>query len=546
MNAKKNTAWIALIVIMFFIPTGCKKITDPLENLKLIIDYNLIKTTVDFHIKDAATGQYLGSEASNSALIIISGRDAQGIVDPIGAKLKDNSVKVNRGLASVGISPAPAYVPSETKPVQFSIVVIAPGYLTSTKQISITQTGRNFVEVILVKLDNTPNGVSAIQQPNAATLQNGTVVNSSTVVLPDAGVSLGIPQGLVMKDANGNMLQGGISVTMVHFDPTESQAINAFPGGMLPTVKRSNGAVQSGMFYTAGFVAIEITDQNGRVASSFVNGTLALTSEISSQVYNPNNNGPVAAGDQVGIWSLNENTSQWQEEGTATIYSEDGKLKVTANLSHLSYYAYNWFYNNICEQGRQFIFNVTPPLSGSFLVKANVYRQADNILLFRGLLWASNGEPVFITGLPQNTPIRIQWDTENSPFLSVSPESQNMLLNNPCDNTPVQVNLTVDNNQYSTITIQVSVYCPNQPELVIKPSFIAYCQSTSGGPIIPIEMFEGSAIVSGITLGEVYNVWVIYQGKEYNAEATPTQTSYSLIDLTLPADVCDEVFGSGN
>lgn len=547
MNTKSNTIWVVIIALLLFIPTSCKKITNPLDNLKLIIDYNLIKTTVDFHIKDAATGQFLGAEASNNALIIISGRDAQGIVDPIGARLKDNSVKVNRGLASVGISPAPAYTPSESKPVQFSIVVMSPGYLTTTTQISITQTGRHFVEVVLVRLNNTPNGVMATQQNGAATLQNGAVINGATIVVPETGTSLSLPQGLVMRDANGNLLQGEINITMVHFDPTNPQAINAFPGGLLPTVKRSNGTVQSGMFYTAGFVAIEITDQNGRVASTFQNGTLGLVTEINSQIYNPNNGGLVAAGNTVGIWSLNESNGQWQEEGSATIMSEDGKLKASAELSHLSYYAFNWFYGNLCEQGRPFNFNISPSLPGSFLIQANIYRQADNVLLTRALMWVSNGQPAYMTGMPTNTPVRIEWNTENSPFLSVSPESQNMLLDQICGSTPAQVNLLVNNNnQFTTITFQVSVYCADQPELVIYPSFTAYCQLASGGPVIPIEMVQGNATVSGITLGEIYTVWVIYEGKEYSAQATPTQNVYSLIDFEIPTEVCNEVFGGGN
>ena len=545
MNTKRISVWMVMLALVLLTPAGCKKITNPLDNLKLIIDYNLIKTTVDFHIKDASTGQYLGSEVSLQALIIIAGRDAQGIVDPIGGKLKDNSIKVNRGLASVGISPAPAYTPSADKPVQFSIVVKAPGYLTTTRQVSITSTGRHFVEVSLVQLNNTPNGVTATQQNGAATLQNGSVSASSVVVLPNAGTSLSIPQGLIMKDAGGNLLQGEVNVTIVHFDPTQTQAVNAFPGGLLPTVKRADGSVQKGAFYTAGFVAIQVTDQNGRVAANFQNGALGLTTEINSQVYNPNNNGPVASGNTVGIWSLNEGNGQWQEEGSATIVSEDGKLKVTANLTHLSYYAFNWFSGNICEQGRPFVFNITPALQGSFLIGAKVYRQVDGALLTRALMWVSNGEPVYMTGMPRNTPIQIEWDTENSPFLIVDPGSQHMLLDELCGTTPAEVNLIRSSAQLTTITFDVSVFCVNKPDVVIYPSFTAYCQLLSGGPIIPIEMVQGQATVSGIILGENYYIWVVYDGEEYGTEATATQNTYSFLDFEIPADVCDEVFGGG-
>ncbi len=544
MNIKRTVGWIFLLPLFILTPSACKKITNPLDNLKLIIDYNLIKTTVDFHIKDATTGQYLGSDVSREALIIISGKDAQGVVDPVGGKLKDNAVKVTRGLASIGISPAPAYTPSATKPVEFSIVVMAPGYLTTTRQVSLTQTGRHFIEISMVNLNNTPNGVNATQQNGAANLNNGSVTAGATVQIPVAGTNLNIPQGLIMKDANGNLLQGQINVTIVHFDPTVVSAINAFPGGMLTTVKRANGSSQKGIFYSAGFVAIDIIDQNGRVASIFENGTLTLTTDVSNQVYNPNNGGPVSDGNSVGIWSLSESNGQWQEEGSTTIFSEGGKLKVTANLSHLSYYAFNWFGGNLCEQGRPFVFNINPSLQGSFLIKALVYRQSDNALLTTSLMWITDGQPVYMTGMPQNIPIRIEWSTENSPFLLVDQASQNMLLDELCGSTPAQVNLIVNNNnQYSNISFQVSVYCADRPDLIIYPSFTAYCQLASGGPVIPIELIQGAASVSGILLGEVYYVWVIYDGNEYGVEATPTQTQYSLIDFEIPADVCNEVFG---
>ncbi|MBK9291587.1 MAG: hypothetical protein IPM52_08170 [Bacteroidetes bacterium] len=543
----RQISWMALLLILMSVPPACKKITNPLENLKLIIDYNLIKTTIDFHIKDAATGEFLGSDASRDAIIIISGKDAQGVLDPVGGRLKDNTVKVNRGMAAIGISPAPAYTPSADKPVQFSIVVMAPGYLTMTRQISITQTGRHFVEVTMVKLNNTPNGVTATQQSGAANVQNGTVTASSTVTLPQVNTNLSIPQGLVMKDANGNPLQGDINVTMVHFDPTEAQALNSFPGGLMPTVKRSNGQVQQGMFYTASFVAIEIIDQYGRVAATFENGTLLLTTPVNSQVFNPEVNGAVAPGQTVGIWSLNENTGQWQEEGSTTIFSQDGMLKVSANLTHLSYYAFNWFTGNICEQGSPFVFNISPAMQGSFLIGAKIFRQADNVMLTRAMVWVSNGQPVFMTNMPRNTPVRIEWDTENSPFLSVDPGSQNLLLNEICGSSPVQVNLIANSSgQFTTITFQASVYCADKPEVVIYPSFTAYCQAVTGGPVIPIEMVQGQAVVSGIVLGQEYNIWVIYDGKEYSTVATATQNSYSWLDFEIPANVCEEVFGGGN
>jgi len=36
---------------------------------------------------------------------------------------------------------------------------------------------------------------------------------------------------------------------------------------------------------------------------------------------------------------------------------------------------------------------------------------------------------------------------------------------------------------------------------------------------------------------------MIYDGEEYTTEINVTQNEYSYMDVEIPADVCDEVFG---
>lgn len=543
------TSWFLLV--FFFLGAGisCKKVTNPLDNMQLLIDYNLIKTTIDVHIHDAATGELLGKEMSQAVSLTITGRDSDAVVDVLGMTPKNNRFSVNRGIANMALSPKLGYTPSETNRISYNIVVTLPGYLTTTQQVNITKTGRNFVSIHVVPLNNTPSGVAAIVAPGVATtLPGGQVTSPATVTLPDGEATIQIPEGIVMRDVQGNILSGNLNVTVVHFDNTDPNALAAFPGGLTPTVQRLDGSTESGMFYSAGFVAIEITDDQGRQANQFFDGAIALTSTVSSATYNPLTQTNIAAGDIVPLWSLDESTGIWTEEGTAVVENNNGTLEFNVELTHLSYYNFDWFLGAMCEIGRPFVFTANQSIEGSFLLKAHVYRLDDNSFINTIMMWANTLEPIFTSWVPQGIGLEIVWDTENSPFIEVAPSSQPTIVYDLCGTDPINVELFLNNsNEYTTVTMLVSVYCVDEPDVIIRPSFTANCQNiSSGGPIIPVEMVEGVATVPGVKLGDTYLVWITYDDEEYSTEVVVTQDNYSYLNVEISADICDEIFGDGN
>lgn len=551
MKKKITTILSWFFAAAFFLGAGvsCKKITNPLDNMQLLIDYNLIKTTIDVHVTDAASGQLLSKEMSNATTLTIAGRDAEAVVDVLGMTPENNQFAVNRGIANMALSPKLGYTPSETNRISYNIIVSLPGYLTTTQQVNITKTGRTFVNVEVIPLNDTPSGVVAIVEPGAATtLPGGQVAAPATVTMPDGEASLHIPEGVVMRDAQGNTLSGNLNVTVVHFDNTDPAALAAFPGGLTPTVERLDGNTESGMFYSAGFVAIEIMDDQGRQASEFFDGTIALTSVVSPETYNPITQTNIAPGDIVPLWSLDESTGIWTEEGTAVVENNNGVLEFNIELTHLSYYNFDWFLGVMCEVGRPFVFTANQPIEGSFLLKGHVYRLDDNSFINTIMMWVSTLEPVLTSWVPQGVGVKIEWDTENSPFISIAPSSQPTIVDDLCGSAPVNVDLIVNNStEFTTVTMEVSVFCVDDPDVVIKPSFTANCQNiTSGGPVIPVEMVEGIAVVQGIKLGDTYLVWITYDGEEYSTEVVVTQDNYSYLDVEIPADICEEIFGEGN
>lgn len=549
MRLFRQIAYLLIVAALFIPVNACKKPVNPLENLELILDYNIIKTTIDVQLVDATTGNILGSLQSSDAYISFSGPDQDAVVDVLGVRPSNKKFPVTRGISTLALIPNDPYDPTPDNAVTINLIAHVPGYLTSPKEVNITQTGRNFVSISVLPLDNPPSGVYIRQEPSATTANGGRVTAPTTVTVPGGSATVTIPEGIMIRDAGGNPLSGGLNVTVVSFDPTEPEALAAFPGGLTPTVNRLDGSTQNGTFYSAGFVAIEITDQNGNAATTFEDGTVQLISEINPETYNPLTETNIVAGDEIPYWSLDENTGVWTEEGTATAQLVDGQLQFEVQLSHLSYYNFDWLIGLLCPNGSPFVFNTNLPIPGPFLMKGYVYRQDDNALINTILMWVQNNEPVYTTFAPAGIPVYIVWDTENSTYISVDPGSQPTYIDDLCSSQTVNVNLIVSTDpNIKTISVNVSLFCPTDPVTRIEPSFTAYYipKDDPGATPIAIEMVAGLATIPGIYIGNTYYFWITYNEEEYGADITVTQETYTYLDYEIPADVCDEVVNAVN
>lgn len=540
-----SLVFIAMAAAILLPVNACKKPVSPLEGLQLIIDYNLIKTTTDIQFTDITTGQVLSGEASRGAYVSYQGPGKELVVDVLGIAPSNKEFAINRGIATLAYIPGQGNEPSLNKSIDLNLIANIPGYLTTVRQSSVTKTGRSFVNVNVVPLNNPPSGVAVRQAPNAANAQQGRVVVPAEVQTPEGSARVIIPQGMLVRDANGNQLQGSLNVTLVRFNNTNPTAQKCLPGGSIPRVQRQDGSVQKGMFFSAGFVAVEISDEAGRKAASFDDGMVTLVKQIDPQTYNPLTKTTVAPGDKVSVWSLNEETGDWKEEGLATAELVNNILQFTAYLKHLSYYHFAWFTDTNCPSGKPVSFVADAPLPGPFLIKGNVFRQEDNAFIDQVLFWVQNNQPLFITNAPAGIPVYIEWNTEGSPFINVAPDSQVTYIDDLCNSQPVTVNLNItqDPNQ-KTVLIQISLFCPTDPVVTIKPTFTAYYVPSQGGQNpIPIEMVEGVATIPGIYLGQSYYVWVIYDGQEYGTDVVITQDNYTYLDYEIPAEICDEING---
>jgi len=110
---------------------ACKKVTNPLEGVSLIVNYDVVKTTFDIQFLDAATGELIGESGDLELTITPVGQDRYHVLDISGVHYEQ--YYSGNGKLSLGIDPA--IVPTPENPVSFTLLVSGGNYLPSAKYI---------------------------------------------------------------------------------------------------------------------------------------------------------------------------------------------------------------------------------------------------------------------------------------------------------------------------------------------------------------------------------------------------------------------------
>ncbi|MDP3462239.1 MAG: hypothetical protein Q8S18_05550 [Bacteroidales bacterium] len=531
-----------LLMVTIFTGLSCKKLKDVTDGAKLIVDFNIIETSIDVKLYDAKTGQLIGFDDDKSVTITITGSDKNGVLDATGLQPANNQYLSQKGILGLALNPNSEYTPSSMRTVSFNIVARLEGYLTTSQHVSLSATGKNFVRINMVALDNPPDGVTVLNESGLGNVFNGQLEESVVVTTPGNMAELTIPAGITMKDADGIALSGPLDILLVHFDNTVDEAMSAFPGGLMTNVNLMDGSTADGMFFSAGFVAIEIRDGSGRQAKTFENGTLGLISVVGDNTFNPEAQRNVAAGDVIPLWSYDEETGMWTEEDELIIESNEGSFQISAQLSHLSYFNFDWFWTEYCTYGPEFNFIVNGDVCDCFPLEGVMRRQSDNAVISWLYFWICQDEPVQTFFAPANIPVYIEWFDENNPTITVNAEYQPTMIDNLCQGTPITIYLTAV--PYGTIvTAEVEAYCASDPNFIIRPNFSVYFHKAGDLNLRYAEMVNGYAEICGVEVGATYYIFCYYDGTYYYEPFTVTQTSYEYINFELPAEVCSEVFG---
>ncbi|MEM1096183.1 MAG: hypothetical protein AAGJ10_16415 [Bacteroidota bacterium] len=347
-----------LCVAASLIIVGCdvSNLADDIEDA-LDVKVSLPGTEVDLvvQILDATTGDLIEEPVN----VRLEGEDAALIIDPLFFEPIQNTTTE---VGVVNLAVASESVPTEADPLRINVVVSSDGYVTTGQSLLIVGEEANVFEIRMISLTSAPpSGVALTSQSSGQTDNQGAITSDVTVTTPaesqtGATASISIPAGTVIRDVNNQPLQGALTATVAYFSPQDGDALTSFPGGFDGiTVQRADGSTENdGAFITGGFVSFDIFDGAGRRAENFSNN-VSITVDVPPGLTNPTTGQPVQSGDIVPIWSYDEETGNWAEEGqfTASKNGEQGfligepnargNLPVKFEVNHLSYKNIDWF-----------------------------------------------------------------------------------------------------------------------------------------------------------------------------------------------------------
>lgn len=153
MDTLRKTRWLLVMLTL----AACKK---PTENIKIVIDTDVIKYTALINVTDGQNG----SPAPAATTIAITGTAANDIFELSGKK----DIKLSSGIVTIGLRPTVA--PTTNQPITVTAEINAPGYNRETRQVTFRAESKQ--QVINIQLTKTGSTAPPVVTPPPPVFNN--------------------------------------------------------------------------------------------------------------------------------------------------------------------------------------------------------------------------------------------------------------------------------------------------------------------------------------------------------------------------------------
>lgn len=521
----KPLTLVAALALSSLVFNSCK---GPHDDVDLILNAGITEATVGVNFIDAKTGEPVGMGLDGDAQVSITihGSGASNVVAADGSTDFD----CNQGFMSLALRSN--VIPSESNPVTFRVVASAPGYLKTSREVTIYELGGVDLTIPMVKISDTPDGVAVNTASFGLSASTGTAsevtLNSGvpSTTFGNSTATVTIPQGTIMKDKDGVVLSGTINSTLAYFNPLDPSSTQAFPGGF-SVESSSNGNI---VFTTGGFVSLEMSKEGSNRGVKTFETPITLTVEMPDGVVDDYGD-PVSPGDQVPIWSYDTETGDWQLEGNAVAQlNGSGKIEVNYPVTHLSYWNIDW-YRASCVLGATI--NVSSNISCLGYRWVTIRTQSGG-LVSQGYRNMANGSNIRLVGAPTNTALVVRVFESPSSLATIG----EVTVSNPCSgNYPLSVNSA---NSGAQVSLSVNLRCPDREQFIFRPTLPIWARELPNGSWRYIgQIVNGNFSTCALSVGSTYDFATFYDGQFYVSPQSFTidQSSY-VFDRTLSPSAC--------
>lgn len=517
---------------------SCKKPGELFEGIDQVIDWKVSWSKLNVSFRDARTGMLIGEDNFQQVSAEITGESADYVIDISG--VQKAYYLSNHGYLTLGITPDPEMVNGA---IRFNIVARADGFLPASQSITISDQGDFNLTVFLASIEQPPDGISIKTVENTGLVIDGVLRDELLVKTLNSEACIILPSGLKMVDDNGQFLEGTLDIRLVYYNNISDGALSTFPGGLITRVEKY-GDVLDGTFFTAGLVSIEIFDQFGRKARYFEKSALKLIMTIPSGTFNPETQKEVAAGDQIPVQSYNPETGIWKyQQATTVSLGKRGDFEVETWIPHLSWWSFDWFKGNYCNNGVELLFRGDFGSCNTMTINGIIRKQADNTFLRHISLNVTQDSAVFVTNAPTGLPVYIEWLLdENCSNCFTDPAFNPLFIEDLCATTTYEVPLVCFKPNTVSVVIDVKGYCQDSPNLVVRPSFGVWHQESGAGCWRYAAMENGYAVICDTEPGKTYTIGTYFDDVWYQWEVVIDQDGEYNLEFELTSDVCTEFF----
>jgi hypothetical protein len=91
------------------------------------------------------------------------------------------------------------------------------------------------------------------------------------------------------------------------------------------------------------------------------------------------------------------------------------------------------------------------------------------------------------------------------------------------------------------VILDVSAYCPSEPDIIIRPTLGAWFRNINDWCWRWSFMTNGYVHICDVEMGETYVVGVYYDGEWEETEVTVTSELYYYNEIELTEDICNNL-----
>ncbi len=327
MNTKMRLLYILPAGILLILAFGCRKNLQ--DKLLTGVDLNYdVSSYLSHQVVVQIDNANIDSKNMPNAVVTVEGEGADQVYDINGSR----NISVQDGFAYLAVSPGREIDPA--KPVSFTIVADANGYLPYRKTVTISDVDSvNSYTLPMLEKNALPAGISMDYSPiqldlgNVSAPSTQTVKDNTYIVSNNQTFSLMIPSNIKMYDAQNKLVTGVVNSTMVNYNSTQDLVAAALPmnNKSHENILMKGTTVSTENTYTPiSEILIDMRTSIQQVST--LSGAATGSLQLDLKTYNLANSTTLKAGDNVDIYSYSDATDKWNYESTSVISLNNNKF----------------------------------------------------------------------------------------------------------------------------------------------------------------------------------------------------------------------------